>query len=68
MPIVERFGQEVVTAQQYIAQRQAYYATEYARYEAEEKNEANRWEQRGQERAERRCKRETKAAVTNSPK
>lgn len=68
VPIVERFGQEVVTAQQYIEQRRAYYAAEYARYEAEAKNESKRWEQLEQERAERRRKREAKAAGTKSPK
>ena len=68
MPIVERFGQEVVTAQQYIEQRRAYYTAEYARYEAEAKNESKRWEQLEQERAERRRKREAKTAGTKSPK
>ena len=68
VPIVERFGQEVVTAQQYIERRRAYYAAEYARYEAEANNESKRWEQLEQERAERRRKREAKAAGTKSSK
>ncbi|KAA9325122.1 hypothetical protein F0P96_20715 [Hymenobacter busanensis] len=68
VPVVERFGQEAVSAQRYIANRRAYYASEYARYEAEEKEDAQRWEQREQQLAERRRKREAKAGGTNSPK
>ncbi|UYZ61333.1 hypothetical protein [Hymenobacter latericus] len=67
-PVVERFGQESVSAQQYIASRRAYYAGEYARYEDEEKDEARRWELRERDRAERRRKREAKAGGTNTPK
>jgi hypothetical protein len=66
VPIVERFGQEMVTAEQYIVQRRAYYAAEYARYEAEEQNESKRCETLERERAERRQKREAKVANKKS--
>lgn len=63
VPVIERFGQVVVTAQQYIEQRQAYYAAEYARYDAEEKNESTRWATLEREREERRQKRLAKLAA-----
>lgn len=63
VPVIERFGQVVVTAQQYIEQRQAYYAAEYARYDAEEKNDSVRWATLEREREERRQKRLAKLAA-----
>lgn len=66
VPVVERFGQEVVTAQQYIERQRAYYAAEYARYEAEEKNDVKRRELLEHEREGRRQKGAAKTSGNKS--